>query len=426
MGRKKRKIEASDGPVDPTDGTIGINSDETIEDTIKKADNSGDPAADGDDKKKQDSSSYAVTSHSADIITEDIYISDGSVDSEEEADDTMQLVLTGSKTGLMRRGLHSLQQHQQPDRVWTRKAHQQELSDATPSQEELGEDEKRRQEEEELAKLDPAERAARLLQEKQRREAEAKLEARRKENEENVSKDPLLFSKRTAFDIRFEQIEDKPWQRVEGNTHFTEFFNYDLQEDDWLEYAQQQLAIRQELIDASKQKRAPDPSIVPIQPRKSIVVDTEAATVVAAPQPNEEVTSSSDPEPTSSSTALVAPVKEIEDAGLGGAWGAGAAAGTVLAKLIEEQEMREANPDRFQDKPSPADYPPPEESYPPPPPASSHYARPPPVDRGYRGRPPPHGRGGYRGGGGGGGRSYDAYGDSSWKRPREDYRGRYR
>lgn len=386
-----------------------------------ESNNSGDPASAAPDGKK-DSSSYAVTSHSADIITEDIYISDGSVDSDEEADEAIQLVLTGSKTGLMRRGLHSLQQHQQPDRVWTRKNQQE---SETPQ--DLAEDEKRKQEEEELAKLDPAERAARLLQEKQKREAEAKLEARRIENEDNVSKDPLLFSKRTAFDIRFEQIEDKPWQRVEGNTHFTEFFNYDLQEDDWLEYAQHQLAIRQELIDASKQKRAPDPSIVPIQPRKKAVVDTEAVTVIAAPQGNEETPSAPAPEPTeTSSTTVMAPVKQeqkIEDAGLGGAWGAGAAAGTLLAKLIEEQEMRESNPDRFRQRP-PQDHDPSpaQESYPPPP-ASSHYGRPPQMDRGYRGRPPPRGRGGYHGGGG---RSYDSYGDSNWKRSREDSRGWHR
>ena len=60
-----------------------------------------------------------------------------------------------------------------------------------------------------MAQLDPAQRAARLLIEKQRREEEQKLEARQKEIEDNVSKDPTLFSKRTAFDIRFDQIEEK-------------------------------------------------------------------------------------------------------------------------------------------------------------------------------------------------------------------------
>ena len=38
--------------------------------------------------------------------------------------------------------------------------------------------------------------------------------------------------------------------------------------EDWLEYAQQQLTIRQELTDASRQKRPPDPNIVPVAGKK--------------------------------------------------------------------------------------------------------------------------------------------------------------
>ncbi|KAG7337512.1 hypothetical protein IV203_018958 [Nitzschia inconspicua] len=73
---------------------------------------------------------------------------------------------------------------------------------------------RRKREEEELAKLDPAQRAARLLAEKQRKLEEAKIAARRLESEENAGRDPCLFSKRTSFDIRFDQIDDKPWTRA--------------------------------------------------------------------------------------------------------------------------------------------------------------------------------------------------------------------
>jgi hypothetical protein len=40
-----------------------------------------------------------------------------------------------------------------------------------------------------------------------------------------------------------------------------------MQEEDWLEYAQQQLLTGQELIDAARHKQPPDPTIVPIQSR---------------------------------------------------------------------------------------------------------------------------------------------------------------
>ena len=62
------------------------------------------------------------------------------------------------------------------------------------------------------------------MAEKQRKLEEAKENARRLESEENAGRDPCLFSKRTAFDIRFDQIDDKPWERGAGD--MTDFFNY--------------------------------------------------------------------------------------------------------------------------------------------------------------------------------------------------------
>ena len=103
------------------------------------------------------------------------------------------------------------------------------------------------------------------MAEKQRKLEEAKILARKLESEENAGRDPCLFSKRTSFDIRFDQIDDKPWLRGAGD--ITDFFNYGFSEEDWLEYGEQQLMIRQELIDANRQKRAPDPSIVPVIPK---------------------------------------------------------------------------------------------------------------------------------------------------------------
>lgn len=319
------------------------------------------------------SSGYAMTSHSGEIVQEDIYVSDGSADSDEE--DETEIVLTSSRMGIMRRGLHhQMTALQQPNRQWTRQN-----ATLTESQGTLAEgvttnmtaeetaEERRKREEDELAQLDPAQRAARLLQDKQRREIEAKIEARHKENEDNVTRDPALFSKRTAFDIRFDQIEEKPWQRGVGTAeNFSDFFNYGLSEEDWLEYSEQQLLVRQELIDASRQKRAPDPTIVPIQPRAK-----EGATIVAVAVPIPQATTAATvsdglgedmssygigqsrigvdtppataigPTTTKPDEAAIVPnKKETEDVpvGVGGAWGAGAAPGSLLARLMEEQE----------------------------------------------------------------------------------------
>ena len=58
--------------------------------------------------------------------------------------------------------------------------------------------------------------------------------------EENAGRDPCLFSKRTAFDIRVDQMEDKPWARG-GDP--TDFFNYGMTDDDWFEYSEIQMSI---------------------------------------------------------------------------------------------------------------------------------------------------------------------------------------
>lgn len=215
------------------------------------------------------SSGYAMTTHSAEIIDDDIYVSDGSESDEDALQDApdavgggdggdgesavavvdernpnraIEMVLSGSRMGLMRRGVHL---HPtmlvQPNRQWTRQTTPaaalgaaagaadgggdgitaaagdgQDAADQAAALALAAEEEERRkreQEELELAKLDPAQRAARLLAEKQRKLEEAKIMARKMESEENAGRDPCLFSKRTSFDIRFDQIDDKPWVR---------------------------------------------------------------------------------------------------------------------------------------------------------------------------------------------------------------------
>jgi len=286
------------------------------------------------------SSSYAVTSHSAEIVGEDIYVSDGSEDEEEDA----EILLAGSRMGLMRRGLHQ-PGLMQPNRQWQRET----AGEATEANEE--EDEEKR--EQELAKLDPVERAKRLLAEKQRKLEEAKETARRSESEENAGRDPCLFSKRTAFDIRMDQIEDKPWT---NGSDLTDFFNYTMNEEDWIEYSQQQLQIRQELTDASRQRRPPDPNIVPVTPKTPL----KQAPRVAVASKDDDANAGNDGTQTTGEGEgpVIGPemVKkedkmdvdqegddekkdDVDDVG-GGAWGAGAAPGSMLAKLIEEQEQK--------------------------------------------------------------------------------------
>ena len=194
---------------------------------------------------------------------------------------SIEMILSGSRMGLMRRGIHrpSSMLLVQPNRQWARQSSKDKNADGENRDESnieppnddaedpaAVEERWKREKEEELAKLDPAERAARLLVEKQRKLEEAKILARKLESEQNAGRDPCLFSKRTSFDIRFDQIDDKPWAR---GGDMTDFFNYGFSEEDWLEYAEQQLMIRQELIDANRQNRASDPSIVPVIPKVS-------------------------------------------------------------------------------------------------------------------------------------------------------------
>jgi len=295
------------------------------------------------------------------IIPElDIYVSDGSEDDDEDVD----VVIAGSRMGIMRRGLTHASMLVQPNRQWVR-------NDAIEASNDSDDNERQQQEEDELAKLDPAQRAARLLQEKQRKLEQAKEDERRGESEENAGRDPHLFSKRTAFDIRFDQIDDKPWTRGTGD--LSDFFNYGLAEEDWLEYGQQQLLIRQELTDASRQKRTPDPNIVPVLPRAP-ESQTPRVAVSATGEDAEENDAALDSKEAGPAIGPVMVKKEEEtmieapgagpdkedhkeeevDVGIGGAWGAGAAPGSTLAKLIEEQERNESS-GSLPPQPSPGD-----------------------------------------------------------------------
>ena len=347
MGRKKRKT-ASD---DPEEDLAAVHTAESSNDDNK----SDEIQANEGDSKNQQSSGYAVTSHSGEIIQEDSYISDGSESGDEDAEgNQIEVVLTGSRMGMMRKGLH----HPlvQPKRQWTRA-----VEEADETGNTLTPEQRRQLEEEELAKLDPAERAARLLQEKQRKLEEAKELARRRESEENAGRDAMLFSKRTAFDIRFDQIEDKPWLLGKGD--FSDFFNYGLTEEEWLEYSEQQLIVRQELIDARRQKRKPDPTLVPVTPREpsSLAKDNASGEDEAGNgkgsiegdmdlDSDEVAMPSMGPErPDGVKTETEQPLKPAEKeeeldidlpTDIGGAWGAGAAPDSLLAKLIEQQEQQ--------------------------------------------------------------------------------------
>jgi len=257
MGRKKRKVVtdtddaeavsaaavlSSDGAVAVADATIAApssqppslplppatsvdpsrqskaNAVKMIEDVTTTNTNASNK--DGEKKEAVKASHYAMTSHSGEIVGAEVYVSSGS----EDEDDNVEVVLSGSKMGLMRKGLIHQTALLQPNlRQWTKP----EAAAAATTEEittEEREEQQRLKEEEELANLDPAERAARLLAEKQRKLEEAKEKARRTESEENAGRDPCLFSKRTAFDIRFDQIDDKPWERGAGD--LTDFFNY--------------------------------------------------------------------------------------------------------------------------------------------------------------------------------------------------------
>ena len=203
MGRKKRKsvteeIQENAHPAEPLEERGNLESSDL-----------GDPApaslqplvvdfGDGKDAKAPTSSGYAMTSHSGEIIDADVYVSDGSSDEDE---DEVEMVLAGSRMGMMRRGIHH-SMLVQPNRQWVRQDPEVDGDETI----EDAEQKRLKEQEEELAKLDPAQRAARLLAEKQRKLEEAKESARRLESEENAGRDPCLFSKRTAFDIRMDQV----------------------------------------------------------------------------------------------------------------------------------------------------------------------------------------------------------------------------
>jgi hypothetical protein len=303
------------------------------------------------------SSSYSNKTHSAEIFDTDIYVSDGSEDDE----DDVNFVLLGSRMGIMRRGIMSHPLAQQ-NRQWVR-PDQQQAEDETAAQDNNATTEEQRMAEE-LASLDPAQRAARLLQEKQRKLEEAKELARRLESEENAGRDPTNFSKRTAFDIRFDQIEDKPWDRGIGD--ISEFFNYGLTEEDWLEYGQQQLTIRQELVDAHREKRAVDPNIVPVIPKKPAAF-AEGLEPVSAERSSDELGEGPDLQPLGPSTGedvhnnqVASSLTGFEltdsdkekyynmDVGYGGAWGVSVTSDPKLAQLMEEQERN--NSQAFKDE----------------------------------------------------------------------------
>lgn len=173
----------------------------------------------------------------------------------------------------------------------------------------------------------------------------------------------------------------------------TDFFNYGFLEEDWLEYAEQQLMIRQELIDSNRQKRQPDPSVVPVVPKRpkkqtpKVAVSSLSDDVDAggggvsgdaagaaemdvdddddddenAPVAGPVLVKKEDNSQTTAKDQEMKDAKEEEEqratqgpaskdvtqdfvdikVGSGGAWGAGAAPGSMLARLIEEQDRQE-------------------------------------------------------------------------------------
>jgi hypothetical protein len=186
-------------------------------------------------------SGYAMTSHSADLISEDIYVSDGSEDEDDvENSEPLELNLTSSKMGLMRRGMgHSTMSYQ--PKTWVRPSENLAAREGDGNGNGNGEakDEDIKVSDEEvdtLEKMDPVQRAAHILVEKQKKLEEAMDFKRKSESAENAGRDPCLFSKRTAFDIRMDQIEEKPWDRTTGGGgDISDYFNYGMAELDWVE-----------------------------------------------------------------------------------------------------------------------------------------------------------------------------------------------
>ena len=410
MGRKKRKVEETE--------PVGSAENESEAPPAKKQATGGEP-------EKLQSSGYAMTSHAGVIVEADIYVSDGSEDEEDDVD----VLLSNSRTGLMRRGLlPSAAATQMHHKQWVR------------------EDAEAEKEEEDWSQLDPVERAARLQAEKLRQEQQEKQAALLRESQQNAGRDPTLFSKRTAFDIRFDQMEEKPWIRLagtSGNQDFSDFFNYGLTEETWLEYAQQQMTIRQELIDAARNKRPPDPNIVPVtplvpqtqQPKVAVTGNandkegegdkegTANEPVEVAPEPMAPLGPSLPSKLPSATTDVEPPTPTAEvPAGVGGAWGAGAAPGSHLAKLIAEQEQRQqqqsyGDPSQSYHQNNSTGYDQDEASQ-----TGSYYSG---TSDSYRGGPPRRGGRGGRGRGGRGRGGYNNGGGDDYygrKRPRDDWR----
>ncbi len=367
---------------------------------------------------EKESSAYGMHSHSGDLIEEHIYVSDGSDDEfnfntgkeddennksdggedksnettlKGEKDDGLELVLTGSKMGLMRRGLAA--QLFQP-KTWVR---QQAGNDSSAlssgsngqnvSSTEDGDGITKGDSEEagdQIQSETPAQKAAQLLAAKKQKEEELKQMKRTLESSENAGRDPCLFSKRTAFDIRMDQIEDKPWDRSSGGTaDITDYFNYGLSEEDWLEYSDRQLTVRQELTDASRQRRSADPTIVPVVPKtpskqtpkvavavkkekkknpeEDVKIEDENAAVQGPSIPKEmavQIKKEEDNDNDTKSDHDTVSSKQSSKSVEGGVWGIDVQPGSTLAKLIEEQE-RNANKSSGKDGPPPPPPPPP-------------------------------------------------------------------
>mmetsp|Transcript_21919 Transcript_21919/g.47498 ORF Transcript_21919/g.47498 Transcript_21919/m.47498 type:complete len:707 (-) Transcript_21919:96-2216(-) len=416
--QQQQGTPASSSAGDHHDDTVHIKS-ATIAKGGAMVDGAG--LVDEADLGTKPSSMYGLHSHSGDLVEDDVYVSDGSIDSDDEeeeeggddvatgenggdgegankggdkatkkAHNQTELVITNSKMGLMRRGGLSSLLGQPLNRTWVRsataasgEATTAEGGDANHQTTTQGSGEGAnniKTEEEEIT--DPAI----LFAIQQRKIEEAKQAARILESSENAGRDPCLFSKRTAFDIRMDQIEDKPWDKPSlgapgggGGADATDYFNYGLTEEDWMEYAERQLAVRQELTDASKQKRLPDPGIVPVIPRApSKQGDRVAVRVKVADENTKEedddvdmddasdsdeeeggvelgvelgpladrVKEDADKEKKAAETKEANALKKEQDEAahvkkyeniVGGAWGAGAAADSVLTRLIQEQ-----------------------------------------------------------------------------------------
>jgi len=138
--------------------------------------------------------------------------------------------------------------------------------------------------------------------------------------------------------------------------------------ESWLEYAQQQLTIRQELTDASRQKRPPDPNIVPVTARKPKSQTPKVAVASSGDSKQDEDNAAGDDMNDDDGPVIGPTLVQTEESddekknggnlkeaveengysyqdvpvGTGGAWGAGAAEDSVLARLIEEQTQKES------------------------------------------------------------------------------------